>query len=187
MVSATASIVPHLRKGNTVILVSTSPPGTVEGLVVPILAESGLAIGEELYVAHLPERVLPGRILLELVENNRIIGGINTKSAEVVQELYRTFVRGEIILTDATTAEMCKLMENTYRDVNIALANELAMLCDYIGVNVWDVIRLSNKHPRVSFHAPEPGVGGHCLAVDPWFVVEKAPHIKDHFPQPARQ
>lgn len=175
--SAAESIVPYLRKGNVVVLESTSPPGTVENLLVPILEKSGLKTGEQLLVAHSPERVLPGKILIELVENNRIVGGINQKSSEVVRDLYRTFVKGEIFLTDATTAEMCKLMENTFRDVNIALANELAKLCENMGINAWEVIKLSNKHPRVNLHQPGPGVGGHCLAVDPWFIVEKQPAI----------
>lgn len=175
--TAAEAIVPYLRKGNMVILESTSPPGTVNNLLIPILEKSGLKIGEELLVAHSPERVLPGKILIELVENPRIIGGINQKSADVVRDLYRTFVKGDIYLTDATTAEMSKLMENTYRDVNIALANELAMLCENIGISAWEVIQLSNKHPRVNIHQPGPGVGGHCLAVDPWFIVEKKPDM----------
>ncbi len=173
--SAAESIVPYLREGNVVVLESTSPPGTVEELLVPILEKSGLKAGSQLLVAHSPERVLPGKILIELVENNRIVGGINRESSEAVRDLYRTFVKGEIYLTDATTAEMCKLMENTFRDVNIALANELAKLCEQMGINAWEVIKLSNKHPRVHLHQPGPGVGGHCLAVDPWFIVEKQP------------
>lgn len=173
--TAAESIVPYLRKGNLVILESTSPPGTVNNLLLPILEKSGLKIGDELLVAHSPERVLPGKILIELVENPRIVGGINQKSAEAVRDLYRTFVKGDIYLTDATTAEMCKLMENTYRDINIALANELAILCENLGISAWEVIQLANKHPRVNIHQPGPGVGGHCIAVDPWFIVEKAP------------
>lgn len=175
--SAAESIVPYLREGNIIVLESTSPPGTVDKLLVPILEKSGLKCGTQLYVAHCPERVLPGRILIELVENNRIIGGINHESCLAVSELYRTFVKGELYLTDATTAEMCKLMENTFRDVNIALANELAILCENMGINAWEVIKLSNKHPRVNLHQPGPGVGGHCLAVDPWFIVEKYPDL----------
>ncbi len=174
---ATESIVPYLREGNVVILESTSPPKTVEDLMIPILESSGLEIGTQLLVAHSPERVLPGRILIELVENNRIVGGINQASCEAVRDLYKTFVKGEIYLTNATTAEMCKLMENTFRDVNIALANELAKLCETMGINAWDVIKYSNKHPRVNLHQPGPGVGGHCLAVDPWFIVEKQPEL----------
>lgn len=173
--AATESIVPYLRKGNLVILESTSPPGTTKELIVPILTESGLKIGEEVYVAHCPERVLPGRILKEIIENDRIIGGINRESAEKAKELYSTFVEGEIHLTDATTAEMVKLMENTYRDVNIALANELTSICERLGIGAWEVVELANKHPRVNLHRPGPGVGGHCLPVDPWFIVEKFP------------
>lgn len=177
VVSATENIVPYLRKGNIVVLESTSPTGTVEELMVPILEKSGLKIGEDLYVGHSPERVLPGKILWELVNNNRIVGGINKISAEKIRDLYKIFVNGEIFLTTATTAEMCKMMENTFRDVNIALANELAKICEKIGINAWEVIELANKHPRVNLHQPGPGVGGHCLAVDPWFIVEKNPEI----------
>lgn len=177
VVNATKAITPLLRKGNIVILESTSPTGTVKNILLPILKESGLNIGEDVFVAHSPERVLPGRILIELVENNRIVGGINQQSGEAVKELYRTFVKGEIYVTDATTAEMCKMMENTYRDVNIALANELAMICEREEINVWDVVSLCNKHPRVNIHQPGPGVGGHCIAVDPWFIVERYPEM----------
>lgn len=175
VIAATEAIVPYLKKDNIVILESTSPVGTVKDIICPILEKTGLVIGEELFVAHSPERVLPGRILIELVDNNRIVGGINEKSAQLVKELYKTFVRGKIFTTDATTAEMCKLMENTYRDVNIALANELAIISEKLGINAWKVIELCNKHPRVNIHQPGPGVGGHCLAVDPWFIVEKFP------------
>ena len=167
--AAAESIVPFLREGNIVVLESTSPPRTVQDILLPILKKSGLDIGTQILVAHSPERVLPGKILIELVENNRIVGGINQTSCEAVRDLYRTFVKADIFLTDATTAEMCKLMENTFRDVNIALANELAILCEGLGINAWEVIKLSNKHPRVNIHQPGPGVGGHCLAVDPWF------------------
>lgn len=173
--NAARSIVPFLRPGNLVILESTSPPMTTTNLVAPILAESGLEIGEEVLLAHCPERVLPGRILKELIENDRIIGGVNRKSAEAAERLYRSFVSGNIHLTDATTAEMVKLMENTFRDVNIALANELARMAEESGINAWEVIRLANLHPRVNLHLPGPGVGGHCISVDPWFLVEKFP------------
>lgn len=174
---AIESILPYLKKGNTVVLESTSPVGTTEDFLVPILEKSGLEIGEELFVGHSPERVLPGKILMELVNNNRIIGGINNKSAEKIRDLYSTFVKGEMYLTTATTAEMCKLMENTYRDVNIALANELAIISENVGINAWEVIELCNKHPRVNLHQPGPGVGGHCLAVDPWFIIERQPEL----------
>ncbi len=170
---AARSISKFLRKGNAVVLESTSPPGTVEDVVVPILAESGLAIGEEVYVAYTPERVLPGKIIQEIVQNDRVVGGINEKSAHVVRDIYSAFVKGNIYTTDSKTAELCKLMENTYRDVNIALANELAIFCEEMGINAWKVVELANKHPRVNIHLPGPGVGGHCLAVDPWFIVEK--------------
>lgn len=170
--AATRTIVPYLEKGNLVILESTVPPRTVEDVMLPILKESGLDIGTDLLVSHSPERVIPGRVFEELVNNSRIVGGINEESSEKTAELYRAFVKGEIFLTDATTAEMVKVIENTYRDVNIAFANELARVSETIGVNVWDAIKLANHHPRVNIHLPGPGVGGHCIAVDPWFLVE---------------
>jgi len=173
--SAARSIVPWLGKGNLVILESTVPPKTTEEFLVPILEGNGLAAGKDFYLAHCPERVLPGNMLKEIIENDRIIGGIDHESAEKAKELYSSFVGGKIHLTDATTAELAKVMENTYRDVNIALANELSRICMKLGVNAWEVIELANKHPRVSLLQPGPGVGGHCLAVDPWFVVEQAP------------
>jgi UDP-N-acetyl-D-mannosaminuronic acid dehydrogenase len=171
---AARSIVPCLQKGNLVVLESTVPPRTTLDVLLPILRESGLRIGDELLVAFCPERVLPGKILEELVNNNRVIGGIDECSAHAARDLYATFVKGEMYLTDATTAEMTKLMENTYRDVNIALANEFALIAEKTGVNVWDAISYANKHPRVNIHQPGPGVGGHCIAVDPWFIVESA-------------
>lgn len=175
VISAAEQILPFLRIGNTVILESTSPAGTVNDLLVPILRKSGLIIGEELYVGHSPERVIPGQILKELVNNSRIAGGVNRESAARIADIYKTFVKGEIYLTDATTAELCKTAENTFRDINIAYANELAIICEELGINVWEVIELCNKHPRVNIHQPGPGVGGHCIAVDPWFIVEKMP------------
>ncbi|MBN1872885.1 MAG: nucleotide sugar dehydrogenase [Anaerolineae bacterium] len=177
VISATESIVPHLRHGNLVILESTSPPRTTVDLVKPILECSGLQAGQDFLLAYSPERVLPGQILHELVENSRVIGGINCASAEAGRDLYATFVQGEIVLTDATTAEMVKLMENTYRDINIAIANEFARLADRFGVNVWEAIAIANRHPRVKILQPGPGVGGHCISVDPWFFVEAAPDI----------
>ena len=175
--SAAESIVPYLERGNLVILESTVPPKTTEELLIPILEQTKLRAGEDFYLAHCPERVLPGNILKEIIENDRIIGGINPESAVKAKDLYSTFVSGIIYLTDATTAEMVKVIENTYRDVNIALANELSRICMKLGMNVWEVIELANKHPRVNLLSPGPGVGGHCLAVDPWFVVEKAPQV----------
>lgn len=169
---ATKSIVPYVKKGNLVILESTVPPKTVENIMIPELMETGLEIGTDIYVAHSPERVIPGKIFEELVKNDRIVGGINEKSAELTKELYENFVQGEIHLTDATTAELVKVMENTYRDLNIAFANELSKIADNIGVNIWEAIQFANLHPRVNIHFPGPGVGGHCIAVDPWFLVE---------------
>jgi len=136
---------------------------------------SGLKAGRDFHVAYCPERVLPGRILHEIVHNARIIGGINSESAERAEKLYSSFVKGEIYITDARTAEMVKFAENTFRDLNIAFANELSRICHRLGVNVWDVVELANKHPRVNILKPGPGVGGHCIAVDPWFIVEEAP------------
>ncbi|MGN1350851.1 MAG: nucleotide sugar dehydrogenase [Anaerovoracaceae bacterium] len=176
--SATRTITPCLRPGAIVVLESTSPPRTVTDLMLPILAESGLTPGEDLLVAHSPERILPGKAIEELRTNSRIVGGINEKSALAVKEIYESFVEGEIFVTDSTTAEMCKLMENTFRDVNIALANELAKMSEEVGVNCWDVIRMSNQHPRVNFLSPGPGVGGHCIPLDPWFLVEKCENSK---------
>jgi UDP-N-acetyl-D-mannosaminuronic acid dehydrogenase len=175
--SAAAALVPHLRRGNLVILESTSPPLTTINLVKPILEGSGLRAGSDFYLAYSPERVLPGQILKELVENARVIGGVNTASAEAGRDLYGAFVRGEITCTHATTAEMVKLMENTFRDVNIALANEFALVAERLGVDVWEAIDLASRHPRVKILKPGPGVGGHCIAVDPWFLVEAAQDV----------
>jgi len=173
--AASRRIAPVLKPGNLVILESTSPVKTTEDVIAPILREAGHKVGEDVFVAHCPERVLPGRILTELVENDRIVGGINEASAEVAAEFYREFVSGEVLVTDAATAEFSKLAENTFRDVNIALANEISILCDREGINPWDVIALANRHPRVQILQPGPGVGGHCIAVDPWFLVARAP------------
>ncbi len=184
--AASEAIVPHLRRGNLVVLESTSPPLTTVNLVAPILEKSGLRAGEDFHLAYSPERVLPGQILRELIENTRVIGGIDPQSAQAGRDMYTVFVRGEIILTDATTAEMVKLMENTYRDVNIAIANEFSRLADRFGVDVWEAIRLANRHPRVNILSPGPGVGGHCISVDPWFLVEAAPDLA-HLIRTARQ
>ena len=173
--SATEAITPHLQKGNLVVLESTSPPRTTTDLIVPILEKSGLKAGIDFHLAYSPERVLPGQILRELIENARVVGGITPESAQAGYELYATFVKGDIIKTNATTAEMVKLMENTYRDVNIAIANEFSQLADSFGIDVWEAISLANLHPRVEILRPGPGVGGHCISVDPWFLVEAAP------------
>ncbi|TFE04226.1 nucleotide sugar dehydrogenase [Jeotgalibacillus salarius] len=174
---ATESIVPFVKKGNLVILESTVPPRTVEDVMLPALKETGLEFGTELLVSHSPERVIPGRIFEELVQNDRIVGGISQESSEKTKELYETFVKGKIHLTDATTAELVKVIENTYRDINIAFANELAKIAETIDVNIWEAIDFANFHPRVNIHKPGPGVGGHCIAVDPWFLVELAPDL----------
>lgn len=181
--AAARSIAPFLSQGNLVILESTSPVGTTERVrdiireLRPDLFESTLNhhLSSAVFIAHCPERVLPGRIIRELVDNDRVIGGIDKASATKARDLYKSFCSGNIFLTDARTAEMVKLTENTFRDVNIALANELSMICDLLGVNVWELIELANKHPRVSILKPGPGVGGHCIAVDPWFIVAAAP------------
>ena len=173
--SAARSIVPQLKPGNLVILESTSPPETTVNLIAPILEQSGLKAGRDFHLAYSPERVLPGKILKELVENARVIGGIDRASAEAGRDLYRHFVQGDIILTDATTAEMVKLMENTSRDINIAIANEFCRLADQFGVDIWEAISIANLHPRVNILKPGIGVGGHCISVDPWFLVESAP------------
>ncbi len=173
--AAAQSIVPVLRPGNLVVLESTSPPRTTVDLVRPILERSGLRAGPDFHLAYVPERVLPGQILRELIDNARVIGGIDRASAEAGRDLYAIFVRGQIVLTDATTAEMVKLMENTSRDIDIAAANEFARLADRFGVDVWEAIALANLHPRIHILRPGPGVGGHCVSVDPWFLVEAAP------------
>lgn len=175
--SATEAIVPHLRQGNLVILESTSPPLTTLNLVKPILERSGLKAGVDFYLCYSPERVLPGQILRELIENARVVGGVTPESAKAGHDLYATFVKGEIIETDSTTAEMVKIMENTTRDVNIAIANEFSRLAEKFGVDVWEAISLANRHPRINILNPGPGVGGHCISVDPWFFVEAAPEL----------
>jgi UDP-N-acetyl-D-mannosaminuronic acid dehydrogenase len=177
---ATRSITPYLEPGNIIILESTSPVGTTEKIAEWIINErKDLSIDERsenrIFVSHCPERVLPGKILKELIENNRIIGGINKESTKKTVELYKTFVKGKILETNSRTAEMSKLVENAYRDVNIAFANELSLICDELGINVWELIYLANHHPRVNILQPGPGVGGHCIAVDPWFIVDVAP------------
>lgn len=169
VISATKSIAPYVKEGNIVILESTSPVGTTDK-VEEVLKEEGVDTST-LYIAHCPERVLPGQIMRELVENDRIVGGTTKEATEKTVEFYKTFVDGEVLSTDAKTAEMAKLTENSFRDTNIAFANELSMLCDKFGINVWELIRLANRHPRVNILSPGAGVGGHCIAVDPWFIV----------------
>src|SRR4030088_682097 len=172
---AARDIVPFLRRGNLVVLESTVPPGTTRDVLAPILAESGLVPGRDICVAHCPERVLPGRILVELEQNDRLAGGLTPACADRAAELYTAFVKGTIMRTDATTAEMVKVMENPFRDVNVALANEFALIAEHIGVDVWEAIRLDNHHTRLNVLRPGPGVGGHCIAGAPWFLVGAAP------------
>lgn len=169
VVSATKSIAPYIQERNIVILESTSPVGTTE-LVEKTLKEENIDTSK-LYIAHCPERVLPGKIMKELVENDRIVGGLTQEATAKTVEFYNTFVSGEVLSTDARTAEMAKLTENSFRDTNIAFANELSMLCDKFDINVWELISLANRHPRVNILQPGAGVGGHCIAVDPWFIV----------------
>ncbi|MFN0117054.1 MAG: nucleotide sugar dehydrogenase, partial [Elusimicrobiota bacterium] len=173
--SAMESILPFIREGNLVILESTSPPGTTRDLIIPKIEKAGFSPGKEIGVAYCPERVIPGQALKELIENDRVIGAINIEWGEKTKALYKSFVAGDIFLTDPTTSEMSKIIENTYRDVNIAFANEVSVLCEKMGINAWEVINIANRHPRVNIHKPGPGVGGHCISVDPWFLVEKFP------------
>lgn len=180
--SAAKSIAPVLKKGDLVILESTSPVGATEKMA-DWLAEARPDLSfpqthgteSDIRVAHCPERVLPGHVLRELVQNDRVIGGMTPKCSEAAASLYKIFVEGECVITNARTAEMCKLTENSFRDVNISFANELSIICEKLDINVWELIKLANRHPRVKILQPGPGVGGHCIAVDPWFIVSAAP------------
>lgn len=169
------NIVRFLKKGDLVVIESTIGPGITEGPIREWLEQSGLTAGEDFYLTHMPERVLPGNIFKELTENGRVVGGITPESAQRAVELYQSFVRGEMVMTDATTAETVKVLENTYRDINIAIANEFLIICEKLNVNPWEAFAIANQHPRVKILTPGPGVGGHCIPVDPWFLVEKAP------------
>lgn len=172
--SAIKMIIPYIRENNLVIIESTSPVGTTEKMAEIIFKEK-LELKDRLFIAYCPERVLPGNILYELEHNDRIIGGINEESSQKASDFYSLFVKGNIYKTNTKTAELCKLIENAYRDVNIAFANELSLICDRLGINVWELIELANKHPRVNILQPGVGVGGHCIAVDPWFIVSQFP------------
>lgn len=180
--SASKAISSVLKKGDLVILESTSPVGATEQMAAWLAeARPDLSFpqthgeGSDIRIAHCPERVLPGHVLRELVQNDRVIGGMTPKCSAAAASLYKVFVEGECVITNARTAEMCKLTENSFRDVNIAFANELSIICDKLEINVWELIRLANRHPRVNILQPGPGVGGHCIAVDPWFIVSKTP------------
>ncbi len=173
--SAMESIVPYLKKGNLVILESTVPPLTCKELIKPMIEKRGLRVPEDIMVAHCPERILPGNIFNEIVNNDRIIGGVDTRSGNAAKEVYSCFVKGNLYMTDDVSAELCKLMENTYRDVNIALANEFSAVGETLGVDIKKAIALANKHPRVNILNPGIGVGGHCIPLDPWFIKEVDP------------
>jgi UDP-N-acetyl-D-mannosaminuronic acid dehydrogenase len=171
VLSATSSIADFVKPGDLVILESTSPVGTTQQMA-GVLAQAGVDV-TKIHVAYCPERVLPGKIMTELVENDRVVGGLTPEATQAVSGFYRTFVSGAVLETDAKTAEMCKLTENSFRDVNIAFANELSLICEKDGINVWNLIQLANRHPRVNILQPGAGVGGHCIAVDPWFIVAR--------------
>ncbi|QCY46936.1 UDP-N-acetyl-D-glucosamine 6-dehydrogenase [Glutamicibacter creatinolyticus] len=173
--AAADGIAPKLKGGELVILESTSPPGATEHMADYLLSKRPDLSKDNLLIAHCPERVLPGYVMEELVTNDRIVGGITPEAADKARELYETFCEAAILTTDAKTAEMAKLVENSYRDVNIAFANELSVISDKLGIDVWELINLANRHPRVNILQPGPGVGGHCIAVDPWFIVAAAP------------
>jgi len=198
--AAARSIAPVLKKGNLVILESTSPVGTTEQLAEWLAHErpdltfpQQAAETADIQIAYCPERVLPGRVVRELVDNDRVIGGMTRTATFMAAALYKTFVQGHLVATNARTAEMCKLTENSFRDVNIAFANELSMICGKLDINVWELIALANRHPRVNILQPGAGVGGHCIAVDPWFIVDRSPReariirtareVNDHKPE----
>jgi UDP-N-acetyl-D-mannosaminuronic acid dehydrogenase len=172
---AAKAIRPYVKPGNLIILESTSPPRTTEDIVVPLAVPAGMRVGHDVFVAHCPERVLPGRILLEVVQNDRVVGGVTTACTHKAVAFYESFVNGKVLPTSAIAAEVTKLVENSYRDVNIAFANELSMFADRLGIDPWEIIELANRHPRVNILSPGPGVGGHCISVDPWFLVHTDP------------
>jgi UDP-N-acetyl-D-mannosaminuronic acid dehydrogenase len=182
--AAAEAVAGVLRGGEVVVLESTAPPGTTRrvseliaerrpDLHLPHVAD----VSPDVHVAHCPERVLPGRIMIEIATNDRVIGGLTPACAQRAADLYRTFCHGELIITDAESAEMAKLAENAFRDVNIAFANELSLICERLGLDIWEILRMANHHPRVDILRPGPGVGGHCIAVDPWFIVDSAPDL----------
>jgi UDP-N-acetyl-D-mannosaminuronic acid dehydrogenase len=173
--SASQMIAEKVKDGDLVILESTVPPGTSKNFIIPILKKHG---EKEIFYSHCPERAIPGKTLYEMQNNDRIVGGLDEDSTRKTVDLYGSFVKGNMFETDVTTAEFIKLMENTYRDINIALANEFALISEEIGIDVWEAIKLANKHPRVDILSPGPGVGGHCIAIDPWFMVEKSSKSK---------
>lgn len=175
VVSAVSSVLDVCEKGAILILESTVSPGTMDRFVRPEVEKRGYTIGEDIHLVHAPERIIPGNMVYELEHNSRTIGADSTEIAEKIKSLYGSFCKGEIVLTDIRSAEMSKVVENTYRDINIAFANELAQLCRHDNMDVYEIIRIANKHPRVNILSPGPGVGGHCISVDPWFLVGDYP------------
>ena len=175
VIDAIESIIPVMKKGNLIIIESTIPPYTCREVIIPRITKESLVVGEDIMLAHCPERILPGNIFHEILYNDRIIGGINEKSAKAAKKIYESFVKGSLFLTDDISAELCKLMENTYRDVNIALANEFAAVGETLGIDIKRAIELANQHPRVNILNPGIGVGGHCIPIDPWFIKEVDP------------
>lgn len=173
VLSAIRSISSYVKPGDMIILESTSPVGTTQK-IADLLSKAGVDLAG-IYIAYCPERVLPGKIMTELVQNDRVVGGLTLEATQIVSAFYRTFVKGDVLETDAKTAEMCKLTENSFRDVNVGFANELSIICAKDGINVWDLIKLANRHPRVNILQPGAGVGGHCIAVDPWFIIARDP------------
>lgn len=177
VVSAVKSIMSVCPKGAIVVIESTISPGTIDKYVRPVIEENGFHIGEDIHLVHAPERIIPGNMVYELLHNNRTIGADNREIGEKVKELYKSFCQGEIVVTDIRTAEMTKVVENTFRAVNIAFANELAKICRHDNMDVYEIIRICNMHPRVNILQPGPGVGGHCISVDPWFLVGDYPSL----------
>lgn len=173
VIEAANNIAPLIKSGDLIILESTSPVGTTEKLQ-EIFKDASVPV-QEIHIAYCPERVLPGKIITELLKNDRVIGGLNSRSTNIVADFYKSFVQGNILQTNSRTAELCKLAENSFRDLNIAFANELSLICDKEDIDVWELINLANRHPRVNILHPGPGVGGHCIAIDPWFIVSKDP------------
>ncbi|MCM0647417.1 nucleotide sugar dehydrogenase [Clostridium swellfunianum] len=177
VVKAVETVLDHCEKGAIVVIESTISPGTIEKFVKPIVKEKGFTLGEDIHLAHAPERIIPGRMVVELENNSRTIGADEREVGEEIKSWYQSFCKGEIVVTDIKTAEMSKVVENTFRDINIAFANELAKMCHREGMDVYELIRIANKHPRVNILQPGPGVGGHCISVDPWFLVGDYPDI----------
>ena len=177
VISATKQVMEVCEKGTILIIESTISPGTIDRYVRPVIEEKGFVIGEDIHLVHAPERIIPGNMIYELEYNSRTVGADSREVGEEVKNLYKSFCKGDIVVTDIKTAEMSKVVENTFRDINIAFANELAKICDKEGMDVYELIKIANKHPRVNILSPGPGVGGHCISVDPWFLVGDYPDL----------